>query len=374
MKIVFVTDSIYPYHTGGKEKRLFKISEQLVLMGYQVEIFTMQWWEGAKLKNTPQGTLHAVCKKKDLYVNGRRSIWQAVYFSGKLFFPLLQEKFDVIDADQIPFFPLLMARGICWLKHKQLYATWHEVWGKEYWRKYLGFFGYFAYFIEKITSRLPDKIIAVSNFTRNRLLEILHVPTNKITVVPNGVELHCAASIQKKYDLFFAGRLLAHKNVDVLIKTIALVKEKKPTLSALIIGAGPEYKKLEELIKKLKLEQHIELRNFVAEADFHKYFSQSKIFVSCSVREGFGIAVLEALAFGIPALVIDHPENAATELIQSGGNGYSLPLNEQVIAEKILLILNNPELYNKLVQQTIISAQKYSWDKIIPDLLKIYKQ
>ena len=70
-----------------------------------------------------------------LYVKNRRSIGQAVRFAVACF-RLLGSRFDVLEADHIPYFQVLVLRVVTTLRRKRLVVTWHEVWGKSYWRQY----------------------------------------------------------------------------------------------------------------------------------------------------------------------------------------------------------------------------------------------
>ena len=130
-RIAFVSDAIMPYHKGGKERRLYEISKRLVSDTCEIHIYTMKWWDGPKVIKYNGVYLHAISKLYPLYAHDRRSMRQAVLF-GLATFKLIFAKFDILDVDHMPFFPLFSARIITWLKGKKLYATWNEVWGKEY--------------------------------------------------------------------------------------------------------------------------------------------------------------------------------------------------------------------------------------------------
>jgi glycosyltransferase involved in cell wall biosynthesis len=374
MKIIFVSDAIYPYHKGGKEKRIFELTTRLAKKGHEVHLFTMNWWKGEKVKKENNVILHGVCPLYPIYVKERRSISQAIFFSFRIIIPLLKEKFDILEADNIPHFPVYSCKLICLLKRKKMFLTWHEVWGKKYWLSYLGKKGYFAYLIEKYSTKLPNCFIAVSSFTRKRLLEYFHIQNNKIAVIPNGINIIENKNLEKNNDIFFAGRLLDHKKVDVLIGSVAEIKKVKENIKVVIVGQGPEKNKLKSLIKDLNLQNNINFFDFLPEEEYFNKLSQSKLFISCSIREGFGITVLEALAMGLPVITIDHPENAATELIQNGNNGYIVLLDQKSIAEKALALLNDEAKYRMMVQQALASGKKYNWDNSVNELLEVYKK
>lgn len=169
MRIAIVSDAIYPYNKGGKETRIFELSTRLAAAGHEVDIYTMKWWDQPGKIRIEQGvTLHAISRKYPLYHGERRSMAEGMLF-GLASFKLLNKSFDVVDVDHMPYFPLFSMWLVCALKRKPMVATWHEVWGGGYWREYLGRLGFAAAMLEKLTVKLPDRIIAVSPFTAERL-------------------------------------------------------------------------------------------------------------------------------------------------------------------------------------------------------------
>jgi glycosyltransferase involved in cell wall biosynthesis len=137
-RIVFVSDSIYPYMKGGKEKRLYEISTRLAAMGYDVHIYTMHWWKGsAKTREESGVRLHAICRYYNMYRGDRRTIGEGVIF-GLACLKMLWQKFDVIDVDHMPFFPVFSTWIVCLLRRRKLHATWHEALTRQEWTTYMG--------------------------------------------------------------------------------------------------------------------------------------------------------------------------------------------------------------------------------------------
>ncbi|MBA7557564.1 putative glycosyltransferase EpsD [subsurface metagenome] len=162
--------------------------------------------------------------------------------------------------------------------------------------------------------------------------------------------------------------MLDNKNVDILIKSIQLIKEKIPKIKCLIIGDGPEKKNLEALTQELNLEKNIKFLGFLENHDdVYAIMKLSKVFVLPSTREGFGIVVIEANACGIPVVTIDHKDNAARDLIEEGKNGFVCQLNEEEIAKRIIRILENNS-GRKLKKVCMDLAKKYDWDKIVDEM------
>ncbi|ODS42993.1 MAG: hypothetical protein MSIBF_07020 [Candidatus Altiarchaeales archaeon IMC4] len=378
MKIAFVYDAVYPYVKGGAEKRIWELSKRLSERGHEIHLFGMKWWVGESVIENEGIHLHGVCMAMPLYTqNGKRSIKQALWFSAALFPSLLKKDFDVIDCSAFPYFQCFTSKACAMVKRKPLIITWLEVWG-EYWYEYLGRSkGFVGRGIEKFASKLPDQIISISEKTRGRLTEELQVNNSKIvTIPPTGIDLDEIRKIPKSkesFDIIFAGRLIKDKNADVLIKAISIVKEKIPNVKCVIIGEGPERKKIENLAEKLNIGNNIKFLEFMKDhRDVISYMKSSKIFVLPSTREGFGIVVLEANACGLPVIAIKHPMNAAEDLIIDGETGFKVELSEEVISEKIIQLLEKEELRREMSEYSKNYVKVYDWPNIINRTEEVY--
>lgn len=367
-KIAIISDAVYPYNKGGKEKRIFEISTRLAKKGHQVTIYCMHWFKGGNEMVENGVRLKAISPLYPLYSGQRRSIKQAVMFALSTF-KLLREDFDIIDADHMPHLVLFPLKIVTVLKRKKLFVTWNEVWGRKYWVEYMGVWGNIAYAIEWVSARLPDEIISISKHTTNKLVNELKVK-QQIHTIPLGVDLEFINKVKptkEKSDVIFAGRLLAHKNVDVLIKSIAILKKDFPKIKAIIVGEGPEKNRLKSLVISLKLEKNIIFYDFFEKhSDLYAYMKSSKVFAFPSTREGFGLVVLEANACGIPFATTDHQDNAARELVENSNNGFAVRWEPEFFAEAISQLLSKKR-YNE------IDMKKYDWEYILNKIEEIYK-
>lgn len=362
MKIAIVTDAIYPYNIGGKERHIYEISTRLAKEGHFTTIYTMKWWKGLESVRLENGvTLKAISPLYPLYSGNRRSIKEAIMFALRCF-TLLFEDFDVIDVDHMPHLILFPLKIVCILKHKKMIVTWNEVWGKEYWRKYLGKLGAIAYLVERMSVLVPNEIISVSEDTTNKLRLILNVH-QKIHTIPMGINLEEIKQIKPsevRSDVIYTGRLLEHKNIDILLHAIKKLKKDHPDINCIIIGKGPEEQKLKRLANTLNILENVTFYGFLERhEDVYALIKSSRVFVFPSTREGFGIVVLEASACNIPVVTIDHKDNASRMLIKNGYNGLLIKLSVIEMCSAITTLLSQ----TKRTDLTKF-VEKYSWDSI----------
>jgi glycosyltransferase involved in cell wall biosynthesis len=369
MKIAFVCDTVYPYIKGGAEKRVYEISKRLVQQGHEVNWFGVKWWEEPSV--VQDGVhLYGVCKVRNLYTKeGKRTIEEAFYFSSRVFIPLLRKDFDIIDVSQFPYFPCFSAKIVSMLRRKPIVITWHEIWG-DYWNEYLGYKGYLGELVERMTARLSDCNIAVSESTKRSLIRL---GGKNIYLIPNGIdleEIQETPPAERGYDILFAGRLIKEKNVDKLISIIPQIKEDFPDVKCGIIGDGPERKKLMKLVNDLDLRNNIEFLGFLQYEDVIAYMKSSDLFVLPSTREGFGIILLEAMAAGTPVLAVRSKHSAASDMLD-GKNGLLCDPDE--LKNSILNLLGDESLRRKLIKGGYEYSKEMGWDKITGKVLEVYE-
>ena len=370
MKIAFVSDVIYPYIKGGVEKRVWELATRLVRRGHDVHLFGMKFWEGEDTIVRDGVTLHGVCPAKDLYVGGRRTVGEAVYFGVHLIRPLAHGKFDIIDCQQFPYLSCIPAKAIAVIKKTSFIITWHEVWG-DYWYTYLGSAGLFGKCIEQLVSRLTPHVVAVSGTTARNLTKSDIKRT--IRIIPNGIDLpriNATPPSDEASDIIFVGRLIKEKHVDVLLQAFGILASEHPEYTLLIIGDGPERDAIRDCIRMHPLEKQVRLMGFQEQHDeIISRMKSSRICVLPSTREGFGITALEALACGLPVVTVDHPANAIRELI-TNDTGFLCSLSAKDLADKIRLALQH---HTEMRSACIQSAVSFDWDRIAVDVEAYYQ-
>jgi glycosyltransferase involved in cell wall biosynthesis len=360
--VAMVSDAIYPYHRGGKEIRYHELARRLTEHA-DVHVYTMQWWGGPRQRTEDGVTFHAISGMHSLYVKDRRSIGQAVRFAVTCF-RLLGSRFDVLEADHIPYFQVLVLRVVTTLRRKRLVVTWHEVWGKSYWRQYLGRAGMAAWLIEWLAMRMPDHIIAASPQTadRVRVVSRAHMP---ITVVPNGIDIDAIRNVHPDpaaTDIVVVGRMMAHKRVDMLLEAVAILHADGLPVTCRVIGDGPERDNLHAKAQELGVDHAVDFRHDVAEQkDVYALTKAARMFVFPSAREGFGIAVLEALACGLPVVTTSAPDNLARHLVANSPRSIICDATAADLAASIkLMYLRDAPADDNDVNDAWLA--EYSWE------------
>jgi L-malate glycosyltransferase len=166
---------------------------------------------------------------------------------------------------------------------------------------------------------------------------------------------------RKMIDCIVIGRLLPHKHVDVFLHAVALL----PGVTGLVIGSGPEKARLEALAQKLGVTDRVKFESPETQDAVLARLRAARLLVFPSTREGFGVAVLEAAACGVPSLVVQHPDNAAVELVRHGENGLVCNLHPQAMADEIRGYLADEAAQERMSRVARQRASGYTWDAYV---------
>jgi glycosyltransferase involved in cell wall biosynthesis len=120
----------------------------------------------------------------------------------------------------------------------------------------------------------------------------------------------------------FAGRHIPEKRAPAVVPAVALARERLPDLRGLVLGDGPERPAVLAAIAAHRLEAVVEAPGFVATEAVEAALARALCLVLPSSREGYGMVVVEASAAGTPSILVRGEDNAATELVEDGVNGF----------------------------------------------------
>ncbi|MEC9491603.1 glycosyltransferase [Flexistipes sp.] len=225
--------------------------------------------------------------------------------------------------------------------------------------------------LNRALSYKTSAYISVSQEVKKQV-ELYHnlaVKPNK--VIYNGINRDKFANLQKDKNskqIFACGRLVKLKNFDILIKAFGKIYDYHPDYQLVIAGDGPEKNSLKKLIKDTGLENNVFLTGY--RTDIPYLLSKSNIFVMPSESEGFGIAHLEAMFMGVPAII---SENVGTKEIAANCS-LICDKTEEDIAEKIDLLIKDKKLYEKLSFEAKRLSEDFTIDNYCSQLVNLYNQ
>lgn len=370
LRIALVNDLIYPFSKGGVEKRVYDIARQLAGRGHEVHLIGTKDWDGPDEISYEGFFLSGVRSTMRTHsVGGRRSIWQAVVCAFSVSTRLARSRFDVVDVQSMAPLSCLMALLVARLKGMPVVVTWHEVWG-DYWREYLGTLGFLGQLVERAIARLGGAHIAVSGETYRRVRE-LRVPEAEL--LPNGIDMTLIGAAEPgelSSDVVCVSRLVNHKNIDVLIDSIAILNGDGLFPTVFVIGNGPERERLGRHAREASVKNIHFLTEVATEAELTAILKASRVFALPSHREGFGLAALEASACGLPTVVVDHPDNATKEFVHPD---LVVPSEPSALAEKIRALLEDEELWMKHSTYSRESAESHDLGWITNRLETMYR-
>jgi glycosyltransferase involved in cell wall biosynthesis len=325
MRILIVYDCLFPYTIGGGERWYRNLAERLHADGHQVSYLTLRQWDRGTRPDLPGIEVRAAGPRMALYAGGRRRIAPPLVFGAGVLWHLLRHgrRYDVVHTASFPFFSLLAAALVRPLHRYGLVVDWFELWSRDYWREYLGAAGgRVGWAVQRLCLRVPQRAFTLAQSTAARLrAEGVHGDVAVLTGLQD-VAPSVAPPVAAQPVVVFAGRHIPEKRVPALVHGFAALRERAPELRLVIYGDGPDRAEVLRLIDGLGLGDVAGAPGFVDREQLEASLASALCMVLPSRREGYGLVVVEASARGVPSVVVAAPDNAATELVDEGENGF----------------------------------------------------
>jgi len=280
---------------------------------------------------------------------------------------LAKEKFDVLHFHNFGF-PL--AGQILEVSEALNILTFHANLEKSRFLK-LGF-----EFLNPIIQQKIDGVIGVAPL----ILKYFKNFKGPKTVIPNGIDLEefglKVPKIKKfsddKINILFLGRIEERKGLIYLLEAFKILDKKFPNLRLIIVGEGELKKDCQRFIKENKLKE-VYFEGEKRGKEVPPYYQTADIFIGPSIfGESFGLVLLEAMASGVPVVAF---ANQGYKEFLKGKRGAFLvpPRNYKALANKIEILIKNPQLRKEMGEWAQKETQKYSWDKICDKVLDFYQ-
>ncbi|PKO09357.1 MAG: glycosyltransferase family 1 protein [Chloroflexi bacterium HGW-Chloroflexi-2] len=250
---------------------------------------------------------------------------------------------------------------------------------------------------KKVISK-ANRIIAATLAEKSQLEFLYKAPSSKISVIPPGVDTRHFYPIPKdeakevvgvpedSHTILFVGRIEPLKGIDKLIQAISIIQNNGELRccphNLVIIGGEPNAKSEEMNAEMARLQDMVEdlgIENFVIflgkqdQQLLPYYYSASEIVVMPSHYESFGMVALEAMACGTP--VVASQVGGLAFLVRDGETGFVVPGNDvQMLAKRLVELIKDKDLRNKLGNKSAEYAQLYAWEIISEKMIEVYNQ
>lgn len=240
--------------------------------------------------------------------------------------------------------------------------------------------------IEETAFHLADRVIAVSDFTRQAIVREYKIPVDRIEVVHNSIDPVDASSLDvalpTTYQYLAAlrkqgyrvvanvGRLTIQKGLPNLLRAAQIVVAHHPKAMFLLVGSGEQYNELIQLAADLGIAKHVIFTDFQRGKPWRDAYAIADLFVLPSVSEPFGLTPLEAIGYGTPVLI--SKQSGVSEVLHSALKVDAWDVQE--MANQIISVLQNDALRDELLENATAELQKLSWREAAAKVCDIYRR
>ncbi|MCF8106549.1 MAG: glycosyltransferase family 4 protein [Desulfohalobiaceae bacterium] len=244
------------------------------------------------------------------------------------------------------------------------------------------FASWYKFLLPRLLRRVKH-LIAISEFTRSRLVKRLNLDPEKISVVANGVDKSFNPQARRKTpevgqaldlpgpDYILAlGSLEPRKNLNRLLKAWQQILPLIPESYRLVIAGGGGMKRVFQPLDFARVPERVHWTGYVQDEYLPGLYAGARLFVFPSMYEGFGLPVLEAMACGCP-VVCSHggalPEVAADAAVLVD------PFSVRAIAQALQTLINRPEKRQELRARGLVQAARFSWERTAGQTMAVLK-
>jgi glycosyltransferase involved in cell wall biosynthesis len=209
-----------------------------------------------------------------------------------------------------------------------------------------------------------------------------HSIASPITVIPTGIRgrgFHNRSEVRQELGItpeqrvmLYVGRLAREKNLPLLFEMAANVIRNDPLARLLIVGDGPFRSDCTRIARRAGIGDRTRFVGFVPRLEVDRYYAASDLFVFSSITETQGLVVQEALSHGIPAIAV--AGGGAGASIRDGLNGYVVRNEAQAFTEKVLMVLGDQELYERLCDGAARSVRHLGVGAMVEKMLEVYRE
>ena len=232
--------------------------------------------------------------------------------------------------------------------------------------------------------RLTDGVVAVSDSVARHYKNQMGI--RRITVIPNSIDLGSPPEtflagrekLRKELGLDAATNLLAYsarmvkqKGHFLLLRTLELLRARGVTPKVMLIGSGPLEPEIRAAIKSAALESQVIMTGNIPYAEALRHIAAADVFVSPSSQEGFGLAIAEAMALGVPVVAV--AVGSVPEVVENGVSGVLVPSDgPETLANAVACVLQDRDLRQRLQRAAPERVQKHFTPAVVAERWEAY--
>lgn len=231
-----------------------------------------------------------------------------------------------------------------------------------------------VYAIERAGMHAADRVIAVSNLTRNIVINRYGVPADKVVTVHNAVRFaggHCKMPERGVDDkiVTFLGRITYQKGPDYFVEAAAKVLKKVPNVRFVMAGSGDMMNHVIRRVARLGIADRFHFTGFLRGEDVHKMFQLSDVYVMPSVSEPFGISPLEAMRSNVPVII--SKQSGVAEVLD-----YAVKVDYwdvDALADAIYGLIQYPALAGMFASKGLEEVTNLKWNDAAAKIKTVYE-
>ena len=232
----------------------------------------------------------------------------------------------------------------------------------------------YVYDLERNAFERCTKIITVSNYTKNLLINRYGINPDKIQAVHNAVEFEIPAGMVQEPKMFddklilFLGRITFQKGPDYFVRAAKIVIEKLSNVRFVMVGTGDMYHRMIELAADLGIGKYFHYTGFLNREQVRYIYSISDLYVMPSVSEPFGISPLEAMMHGIPVIV--SKQSGVSEILNSAVKVDFWDVDD--LAAQIVRLISDPDLSDNIKDMAQTELESITWEDSARKVSQVY--
>ena len=226
------------------------------------------------------------------------------------------------------------------------------------------------------TLRSATHVFVANEETKEIVIKEYNVSQEKISILPNGVDLTLFYSSEKRdpNKVVFTGAMYYHRGLDILLDAVPKIIKEIPTVKFILIGSGGEEEKLKEIVSNRKLNENVKFTGWIDRNNIPQNIADSSLGIGplrlTDVTSGaLPIKVLEYMASSLP--IIAQKGTLPDDVLVNEKNGYFVDGAED-LAKKIISLLREPEKIKIMGNESNNMAKKFSWDNVVKKILDTY--